>query len=272
MASNSGDDIEWITVKGNHIPVKKGQTKEDAVKEFIESKKGNTKNVPADDGISGFIKKAYEIYKEVNCESTKPAYHYPKTVAGVKRGRPMSFEQADSGRTNPNYSRNNYAYSHNCQSCVVAHELRLRGYDVKAAPRARSGKTAELARHSAWAWIDPETGKKCKYTKINVKNANEHFNYLNKHIKSEARYQITFCWEDKKRNIYGHVLTISRNPLGVLRMYDPQTSRIYENKNIEKYFNHRSIIYNDANLKPKLLRVDDKKINPYFMDDVVQKL
>lgn len=39
------DDIEWITVKGNHIPIKKGENKEDAIKSFFESKskgeKGN---------------------------------------------------------------------------------------------------------------------------------------------------------------------------------------------------------------------------------------
>lgn len=35
------DDIEsWITVKGNHIPIRKGQSKEDAVKSFIEKKEG----------------------------------------------------------------------------------------------------------------------------------------------------------------------------------------------------------------------------------------
>lgn len=33
------DDIEsWITVRGNHIPIKKGQSKEEAVKEFIGNK------------------------------------------------------------------------------------------------------------------------------------------------------------------------------------------------------------------------------------------
>ena len=38
------DDIEsWITVKGNHIPIKKGQSKEDAVKSFIEKKGGKEK-------------------------------------------------------------------------------------------------------------------------------------------------------------------------------------------------------------------------------------
>lgn len=37
------DDITWITVKGNHIPIKKGQSKGDAVKEFFESKKSGEK-------------------------------------------------------------------------------------------------------------------------------------------------------------------------------------------------------------------------------------
>lgn len=39
IENSKEEDIEWITIKGNHIPVKKGQSKEEAVKEFIESKK-----------------------------------------------------------------------------------------------------------------------------------------------------------------------------------------------------------------------------------------
>lgn len=47
ICKNSDDennDTEWITVKGNHIPVKKGQTKEQAVKEFLGKKKDNNDN------------------------------------------------------------------------------------------------------------------------------------------------------------------------------------------------------------------------------------
>lgn len=33
------EDVEWITVKGNHIPVKKGQSREDAIEQFIEDKR-----------------------------------------------------------------------------------------------------------------------------------------------------------------------------------------------------------------------------------------
>ena len=41
---DADDDIEsWITVRGNHIPIKKGQSKEDAVKSFIEKKGGKEK-------------------------------------------------------------------------------------------------------------------------------------------------------------------------------------------------------------------------------------
>ena len=32
------DDVDWITVKGNHIPIKEGKPKKEAVAEFIESK------------------------------------------------------------------------------------------------------------------------------------------------------------------------------------------------------------------------------------------
>lgn len=38
------DDIQWITVKGNHIPIKKGQSKEDAINKFFESKNGGGKS------------------------------------------------------------------------------------------------------------------------------------------------------------------------------------------------------------------------------------
>ena len=38
VLDEKNDDITWITVKGNHIPIKKGQNKGEAVKEFFEKK------------------------------------------------------------------------------------------------------------------------------------------------------------------------------------------------------------------------------------------
>lgn len=49
VVNKNDDDLEWITVKGNHIPVKKGQSKDEAVKEFLEGKgEGKQNNKEAD--------------------------------------------------------------------------------------------------------------------------------------------------------------------------------------------------------------------------------
>lgn len=39
VLDSNDEDITWITVKGNHIPIKNGQNKGEAIKEFFESKK-----------------------------------------------------------------------------------------------------------------------------------------------------------------------------------------------------------------------------------------
>lgn len=45
----------------------------------------------------------------------------------------MTFEEANELRGNINFGKGN-EYGVNCQSCVVANELRRRGYDVTALP------------------------------------------------------------------------------------------------------------------------------------------
>lgn len=58
------DDIEtWITVKGNHIPIKKGQNQEDAVKNFFERKKAE-KNIEKHEVLRKKHSDRYEAMKE----------------------------------------------------------------------------------------------------------------------------------------------------------------------------------------------------------------
>ncbi len=272
LAKNSTDNIEWITVKGNHIPIKKGQTKEQAVKEFLKDKRNE---VPVESGIGYTVKKAakdiYKSYKEANCESTEPAYQYPKTVAGVKRGRPMTFKEADNGRANPYFDKYNYAYSHNCQSCVVAHEARIRGYNVQAAPRKRYDKTQQLAHHSSWAWIDPKTGKKCEYTRINAKSPTELKDWLNRNIEKNARYQFAYNWADNTNKLHGHTIILEKNKDNELQLYDPQINKIYTGSSFNSKIKKIKYSYPKYNVNPRILRIDNKKLNPYFMNDVVKK-
>ena len=74
------DDVkEWITVNGNHIPIIKGQSKEDAVKSFIASKSDKTsakresKPTSAGEATKKVVeqtKKNQEIYKEHQKQET----------------------------------------------------------------------------------------------------------------------------------------------------------------------------------------------------------
>lgn len=59
----------------------------------------------------------------------------PKTInqALGEKGKKKSVTDALKN-VNPFYSRAYSEYSHNCQRCVVAYELRRRGYDVEAQP------------------------------------------------------------------------------------------------------------------------------------------
>lgn len=61
--SNDEDIKEWITVRGNHIPVMKGQTKEEAVKGFIEKDKGE-EEFSDNKKLSWIKKKNYQETKE----------------------------------------------------------------------------------------------------------------------------------------------------------------------------------------------------------------
>ena len=61
--------------------------------------------------------------KERHAAATSNPTNDPDTIAGVKRGQPMTHEQADQGNANPRYNEGR-EYRVNCQSCVVAYEAR----------------------------------------------------------------------------------------------------------------------------------------------------
>lgn len=86
MAALDADDSDiesWITVKGNHIPIKKGQSKEDAVKSFIESKGGSVEKGSNQKSELGLI--------------------YHKDKGHVKEGRPpKGWSKVEGALTAPN--------------------------------------------------------------------------------------------------------------------------------------------------------------------------
>ena len=191
---------------------------------------------------------------------------------GIKRGEDMTFEEANELRGNIGYGEGR-EFSVNCQSCVVANELRRRGYDVTALPNLKKEGNIpyELSGKTNWAWIDPETmqtpekkqagGQYVSGLDIKSKTLTQLNKELNELTKEAGRYHIDFMWKDGKG---GHIITVDRLENGSIRIYDPQIGRLGDWKVISK----------DISLKygVNVLRVDNVLVNTDIIDRIVRKL
>ena len=68
------------------------------------------------------------------------------------RGAPMTHEEANSGKVNPNFGK--YGYNGNCQACVATYYARRLGYNVEALPYTPNNDTIkDLAANPCLAYI-----------------------------------------------------------------------------------------------------------------------
>ncbi len=193
---------------------------------------------------------------------------------GIKKGEDMTFEAANELRGNVNYGRGE-EYGKNCQSCVVANELRRRGYDVTALPNLKKAGNIpyELSKKTNWAWIDPETmamptkkkaGGVYDITRtgaLKSKNISALTKDIIELVKEPGRYHIDFSW---KGGNSGHIITLEKLADGKIVMYDPQ--------------NGKKVNWADISSRIKLqygvnvLRVDNLLVNTDIIDGIVKKL
>ncbi len=205
---------------------------------------------------------------------------------GIIQGKAMTFEEANElrgninfipktidGKPNQTYTDANNKYHINCQSCVVANELRRRGYDVTALPnlQEKGNIPFELSYKTEWAWIDNNTQK--TPTKVNVgrtidrrgriiaKPYKETMNDLMNVMKEPGRYHVNFAW--KKGN--GHIITFDRFESGKIKWYDPQTGKVdFFNKDYYDRIKVSSGIH--------ILRVDNLLVNTEIISGIVESL
>lgn len=148
-------------------------------------------------------------------------------AVGVKLGAPMTFEQGDGMKGNPNYGKSK-SFSVNCQSCVVANELRRRGMDVQALgrdPAVKIGYQFEVARNCSLPWLD-KSGNRPKFTQLNSHTKDGHLAAVESATKEKGRYFIKFVWKPR----LAHIFTAERLPDGTLRLYDPQNGAVGDGK------------------------------------------
>ena len=177
-----------------------------------------------------------------------------ETELGVKKGKPMSYEDADTGRENPNYNVNKIdEWRNNCQSCTMVHELRRRGFDIEVAPNARKlfstfdwqdrflnedGSKAKREWSNVWAW-----GK--GYKKMSDLRVAEFFTET---MSAPGRYEIYVKWSGANS---AHVFLAEVGADKIPRFFDPQSGK-----------DNYTFLSRIEKKKIGVLRIDDKKINP----------
>lgn len=206
---------------------------------------------------------------------------------GVRQGRPMAFDEANAlrgnanyvpeyveGKRNPSYKPDNRKYHVNCQSCVVANELRRRGYDVTAMPNlcVKGNVPYELSLKTEWAWIDPDTQAMPKKRTIGntadsrgrivAKSYKETMHDLMDAMNDPGRYHVSFAWKGRDD---GHIITFERRPDGKIKWYDPQSGKC---DFFDKYYYGRIRVSRGI----KVLRVDNLMINADIIGKVVEPL
>ena len=202
----------------------------------------------------------------------------PASLAGALRGGIMTRYEANHEKPNPNYKIGG-GYEINCQTCVVAYEARLRGYDVSALPNTAGSRLEELSRQTNRAWIDPQTNDHPEYiVDYSATSPEKYRSFLEDTIRQNERYTLEFVWKKRRlalnrsnRNWRGHIISLDRDESGNLRLYDPQISRTYTGSNLDGYL--RRFVYSDtANgvLLPRVLRVDNQYFNTDLVDSILE--
>ena len=130
----------------------------------------------------------------------------------------MNFRQADGGSPNPNYKKGG-GYAKNCQTCVVAYELRRRGFNVEALSNYKGSMSEVLSYNTSLAWVDRNSGKPPAYIIPGKRTVKQAFEYLKTDLEKERRYTIEFSWKNKT---FGHIIHLWKNKDNILSLYDPQ--------------------------------------------------
>ncbi|MCM1452640.1 MAG: toxin glutamine deamidase domain-containing protein, partial [Clostridium sp.] len=204
-------------------------------------------------------------------------------ILGVEQGELMTFFEANQMMGNPNYSVSE-AYRINCQTCVVAHELRRRGFDVEALANTKGSLLERLSKNTSEIWMDADGNiplKACigakATTRTNrftlqswnewektVSNRKQLVKELESSITEDGRYHIDWFWNTQStRTLNGHIITLEK--IGnTLRYYDPQNGKVIDN-----FYDYIADI--KLNRGIRLLRVDNLRVNPEYASQILDK-
>ena len=176
-------------------------------------------------------------------------------ATGYKRGKVMSFEEADNGQSN--ISRD----VENCASCVVVHEMRLRGYDISALKYdARDGSFSKLLSEDTRSIWMTAKGKTPEFSALIGGEPDDIVKAIEKQTQPiGSRYHIG--WDNRSGG--GHIVTLERTERGLV-CYDPQVNEFMSLQEIVKDMAQGS--------KVELLRVDRLLVRSQMFNKITDPL
>jgi hypothetical protein len=190
---------------------------------------------------------------------------------GMHKAAAMNHDDANELKGNPNFTLGG-GYHINCQSCVVAYEMRRRGYDVEANQNTkRKGNIPyELSYTTEKAWLDnngnvPKKqragGRYVDGYKIKNKTFKVMMSEFEDMTSTPGRYHINFGWKNRRS---GHIITMERFKDGTMRVYDPQCGMVITD--FKAYAKRISLVYGIS-----ILRVDNLRGNPHYVSGATKK-
>lgn len=183
-------------------------------------------------------------------------------IAGVKKGKPMTFAEADTGNVNPHYVPHT-ATADNCQSCVPAFMARLAGFDVQTKAFDESNEImVALSENTSLAWIDKTTGSFPEYIKPNERHMPRLMLWFDDNLEDNKYYSIEFYWKDFTSD--GHIMMIAKHN-GALMLYDPQNDQKLLGKDIKRF------LYTTRLGTIKLLSISTCFFNKAVVDFVLEE-
>ena len=213
-----------------------------------------------------------EKLKELGEEKYKALY--PDEIAGVKRGKEMSFEEAGGYNVNPKFKSGDNNYTKNCQISVICLEARIRGYDVEALPYG-SQESKFLSYYPNHAFIDLETKMVPHFKMIEAYNSQDFSIWLDKNIQPGARYMIRGIININNDNIsnqhsVAHMVVLTKSKSGDLVFHDAMSGTIYDKSFVNKFEFKGNRGYGAEPYRPSIIRIDDKQLNPSIANKVLK--
>lgn len=275
-------DQAMALIKKNDIVVGDAMSARlDALQDAI--KKGDTKAITsASDkvmrGIDIQTKWDKLVWKGISPEQ-KTEMRKLEQLMGIRKGRPMTHEQADTGLTNPKYTKKwimkggkwelnpNYdkQYSINCQTCVPAYMLRRWGFNIEAL-----GNIERDPVRNVWkilkggytdVWINKKGGVGYGRAFRTFEPRGKLFSQMEKC--DDGIYQVECTWKGSKS---GHTFVFVKEK-GKNFMYDPQTNKVFRTaEEFKEYSRDMSTKW-----QPSYFRIDDLRPNSDALQHIIKK-